>query len=224
MGKYRLAIVTKPLSWKPDRPDEVPTGLVSSPQVRGEFDDLFPAVREAVALNEKSLAEGGSEWAVVVDPFSPSRRWQAGRICTPVAYKVSVLWRPEGWEPSSPLDVPNCVWKGQAQLDAESLTYARAVETVRGLNQQCIDLSSSMWYVIVAVENEPISQVFAYDPAGTETTTRVRKLHVIRAENGGRGDCSHCPAHSFQCSRADWTTLSQTANDSEVHPLSHTAE
>jgi hypothetical protein len=221
MSRYCLAIVATPPNWKPDRPDEVPAELPPVPEIRGEFDDLFPAVRLAVELNEKSLGEGGG-WAVVVDPSSPSRRWGVGRICTPIAYKVSVIWRPEGWEPGSPLDVPNCVWKSQAQLDADSLTFPQAVESVRGLNQQCIDMASSMWYVVVAVENEPISQVVAYDPAGTETTTRVRKLHVIRPEEGGRGDCSHCPAHSFQCAQANWTTLAQTRNDTDTHPLAHT--
>ncbi len=222
MSKYCLAIVAKPPNWKPDRPDEVPAGLPPTPEIRGEFDDLFPAVRAAVELNEKSLGAGGSDWAVVVDPSSPSRRWGAGRICTPVAYKVSAIWRPEGWEPGSPLDVPNCVWKFHAQLDAESRTYARAVETVRGLNQQCIDTANSMWYVVVAVENEPMSQILTYDSDGIETAKRVRRLHVIRPEEGGRGDCSHCPAHSFPCAQENWTTLAQISNDTEAHPVSHT--
>jgi len=222
MSRYCLAMIAKPLDWKPDRPDDVPNELPPEVEIRGEFDDLFPALRMAVELNEKSLGGGEGGWAIVIDPSGPGRRWKAGRICSPVAYKVSVIWRPEGWEPDSPLDVPNCVWKGQAQLEAESLAYPQAVESVRGLNQQCIDMASSMWYVVVAVENEPISQILTYDPTGTETTTRVRKLHVIRPEQGGRGDCSHCPAHSFQCAQANWTSLSQTSADTETHPLAHT--
>jgi hypothetical protein len=131
---------------------------------------------------------------------------------TPLVYKVTAIWWPTGWEPQSPLDVPNCVWRAQGQIDDRRLTYPQAVATVVGLNQQSMAQDAVMWYVILAVENEPISQTVSYDPSGTETTVEIRRLHVIRPEEGaGKGDCSHCPAHSFQCAQADWITLEQTA-------------
>ncbi len=62
----------------------------------------------------------------------------------------------------------------------------------------------------MAVESEPVSRTVTYDPAGTETMTEVRRIHVIRPERGGRGDCSHCPAHHFRCAQADWSSQAQT--------------
>ena len=62
----------------------------------------------------------------------------------------------------------------------------------------------------MAVENEALSQTISYDPSGLETTVEVRQIHVIRPKEGGRGDCTYCPARDFQCARADWTSQVQT--------------
>ena len=37
-------------------------------------------------------------------------------------------------------------------------------------------------------------------------------MHVIRPEQGGHGNCSHCPAHEFQCAKADWSSQMQTVS------------
>ena len=92
--------------------------------------------------------------AVVVQPGSFGRTWRGARLCTPVAYRVLAIWWPTGWEPQSPLDVPHCAWKAHGEPAAEPLDYARAVAVVRGLNQQSMDHAGSLWYVLVAVENE----------------------------------------------------------------------
>ncbi len=104
-------------------------------------------------------------------------------------------------------------------VERQGLTYKRALATVRGLNQQSLDSAGAMWYVIIAVENEPVSHTISYDAAGTETTVEVRRLHVVRPEPGGRGDCSHCPAHAFECAREGWVELLQTAESMETRTV-----
>jgi hypothetical protein len=179
-------------------------------EVLGEHDGLFVAVQAAIAYNQSDQRQHDNRWAVVVEPGSLGQTWRNARLCTPLAYKVAGIWWPDGWEPQSPLDVPNCVWRTQGEVTDQRLAYPQAVAMIRGLNQQSLDRLSPIWYVVVAVENEPISQTVSYDPAGTETTVQVRRLHVTRPDEGGRGDCSHCPAASFQCAREDWLTLEQT--------------
>jgi hypothetical protein len=123
---------------------------------------------------------------------------------------VTAIWWPDGWEPKTPLDVPNCVWQSQGRQGGEWLSYQQAEDTIRGLNRQCLDNPSTTWYVIMAVENEAVSHTISYDPSGLETTVEVRRVHVIRPQEGGRGDCAYCPAHDFQCAKADWTSQVQT--------------
>ena len=101
-------------------------------------------------------------------------------------------------------------------MDQERLTYPQALAMVRGLNQQSMDHATAMWYVIIAVENESISQSISLDPAGTETTVHVRRLHVVRPESGGKGDCSCCPAHSFECAKEDRFSVEQTITTMET--------
>ena len=86
------------------------------------------------------------------------RYWHSARLCTPLAYKVAAIWWPTGWEPQSPIDVPNCVWRAQGEMDQDHITYPQALAMIRGLNQQSMDRAATMWYVIIAVENESISQ------------------------------------------------------------------
>jgi len=100
------------------------------------------------------------------------------------------------------------------------MPYQRALATGAGLNRQSMDQAGAMWYVVIAVENEPVSHTVSYDPSGTETTVEVRRLHVVRPEEGGgKGDCSHCPAHAFDCAKQEWTALEQTATDSRTRSL-----
>lgn len=202
MVKYQVALLDRPKDWVPPSLDAVPPQPARPVGVAAESEELFAAVRQAIDYNEKSGA--GGKWAVVVEPGSFGRTWAAARVCTPITYKVTAIWWPEGWEPASPLDVPNCVFRAQSAVADETLTYQEAVARMISLNRQSMDLAGTMWYVILAVENEPLSQTVSYDPAGTETTVVVRRTHVVTPENGGHGDCSHCPAHSFQCAEREW--------------------
>jgi hypothetical protein len=184
--------------------------------VRCEREELFTAVREAIAYNQSDQRQRDACWAVVVEPGRLGQMWRNARLCTPVAYKVAGIWWPGGWEPQSSLDVPNCVWRTQGEVTEQRLSYPQALAMIQGLNQQSLDRLSPIWYVIVAVENEPVSHTVSYDPAGTETTVQVRRLHVVRPEKGGRGDCSHCPAASLPCAREDWIALEQTTTSSRT--------
>jgi hypothetical protein len=118
------------------------------------------------------------------------------------------------------MDVPNCVWKAQGETGRDQLSYRRALATVRSLNRQAMAQANSMWYVLMAVEHEPVSHTISYDPAGAETTVEVRRLHVVRPEPAGHGDCSHCPAHSYECAREDWADLQQTITSSQTRSAS----
>jgi hypothetical protein len=213
MGQYQVAIISRPSDWKPECPDDVPLELDGPVAVLGQWDDLFEAVNRAIEHNESAEAQRLERWAVVVEPGSLGRVWPAARLCTPLTYKVTAIWWPEGWEPNSPLDVPNCVWRSQGRTGGQWLSYAEAEATVRGLNQQCIDNPSTTWYVIMAVENEAVSHTISYDPSGTETTVEIRRIHVIRPKEGGHGNCAYCPAHEFQCAKAEWTSQVQTITD-----------
>jgi len=216
MAKYQVSIIERPKQWQPDGPDDVPPGPAKPLEAISDHDTLFVAVRAAVEHNKAPARTSDERWAVVVEPGVLGRTWRNARLCTPLSYKVTSIWWPEGWEPSSPLDVPNCVWRSQGDLDRQPTTYAQAVATIRALNQQSMDRFSPLWYVVVAVENEPISQTVSYDPAGTETTVQVRRLHVVRSDEGGRGDCSHCPASSFDCAREDWKSREQSLTTTET--------
>jgi hypothetical protein len=203
MAKYQVLVVAAATDWVPACPDDAPPRPGDPLEVLAEADDLFAAVRQAIGHNE-DVGRVEGRWAVVAEPGSLGRTWPGARLCTPIAYKVTAIWWPEGWEPESPLDVPNCPWQVQGRVSDEHLSYPQAEAAIRGLNRQCMNQPGSNWYVIVAVENEPISQTVSYDAAGVETTVEVRRLHVIRPEQGGRGSCSHCPAHSLQCAKTDW--------------------
>jgi len=219
MPVYQVAITQRPQNWVPESMDDVPLDLHGPLGVLSESEDLFAAVRQAIEHNEKAEAEQSDRWAVVVEPGSLGRVWPAARLCTPLTYKVTPIWWPEGWEPNTPLDVPNCVWQSQGGGGRDGLTYEQAESTIHGLNRQCIDNPGTSWYVIVAVENESVSKTVSYDPSGTETTVEVRRLHVIRPEKGGHGDCSHCPAHCFDCAKAEWDSQCQTETATRSQPV-----
>jgi hypothetical protein len=210
MHKYQVAIINRPKNWTPECADDVPLDLTGPVGVLAESDDLFEAVSQAMEYNEGP--ESQRRWAIVLEPTGVGRIWPAARVCTPIVYKVTAIWWPDGWEPQSPFDVPNCVWQAQAQGGGECLSYPEAEATVYALNRQSLDHPGTTWHVVVAVENESVSRMVSFDSAGTETTVEVRRLHVIRPEQGGHGNCSHCPAHELQCAKADWSNQPQTVS------------
>jgi hypothetical protein len=209
MAHYQVSTIKRPDNWQPETADDVPLEFQGPVSVLAESDDVFEAVSRAVAYNESDAARREGRWAVVVEPSANGRLWPAARLCTPLTYKVMVIWWPDGWEPESPLDVPNCAFQTQGQGGGEPLDYPRAEAIVSALNRQCMDRPGATWHVIVAVENEAVSRIVSYDPAGIETTSEVRRMHVIRPRQGARGDCTHCPAHRMECAAADWRSQSQ---------------
>jgi hypothetical protein len=220
MARYQTALIRRPSDWKPATPDAVPEEPGKPLEILGEFDDVFAAVRQAVARNQSTDSQENLTWAVVVEPGVPGRTWPSARICTPIVYRVAAIWWPAGWEPQSASDVPNCVWKAQGNPDQRPLDYRQAMATVEGLNRQAMNQPGSLWYVMLAVENEPVSQTVSYDPSGIETTVEVRRLYVVRPEEGvGRGDCSYCPAHALPCAREDWVALEQTETATRTRPV-----
>ncbi|MDD4788980.1 MAG: hypothetical protein PHO07_17560 [Pirellulales bacterium] len=202
MTKYEVSLIEFPSGWQPASPDDVPPSPARPTGVLAQTDDLFRAVRKAIEHNEATSEETERRWAVVVEPGCCGRIWSGARLCTPLRYKVATIWWPTGWEPNSPLDVPNCVWRTQGEPNDELMPYSRALATVQALNHQGMNVASSQWFVVIAVENEPISHTVSLDPSGTETTVKVRRVHLVRPERGGGGDCGHCPAHSSECATA----------------------
>lgn len=210
MPKYQVVILRRPEGWRPACPDDAPSAPGARLEVLAEAEEVFAAVRRAIQFNEAAAEPSqGDRWAVVVEPGVAGRVWHDARLCTPLSYHVAALWWPSGWEPTSPWDVPYCACQSQRQIGPPRLTYAQAGAVVRGLNQQSIDYAGTMWYVIVAVENEPIGQTVSHDGAGV-THLELRRFHVVQPEEGsGRGDCSFCPAHSLGCATAESQTLQE---------------
>ncbi len=208
--RYRVVLIARPAGWKPIGPDDVPPQVPSPAEILCETEDVLAAVREAVQYNQQPARQQDNQWAIVVDPDTPGRISDAGRLSTPIDYRVSAIWWPDGWEPHSALDVPNCAWRFHESTGAEqSMPWERALATVRGLNQQCLDAPGSRWYVVVAVENEPLSQTVSFDASGLETVVEVRRLHVIRSDPDGRGRCVGCPARAMPCAQAAWVSQAQ---------------
>lgn len=217
--KYQIATIACPERWQATRIDDVPPELGATErddprETIGQAETLEGAIRQMTEFNERPAAERNGRWAVLVEPGVPGRRWTDARLCTPITYRVMSIWWPEGWAPRHPSDVPNCAWKAmdsQTSSGCErTLTYPQATATVRGLNQQVIDQAGEHWYVVTAVENEAVSQTIIRTPLGTETTTEVRRLYVLRPDlPDGRGDCSHCPAHCSECALEDWGSQEQ---------------
>ena len=210
MAKYQVAIIRRPERWEPECSDDVPLELNGPVEVLLESDDLFAALDRTIEHNESPEAGRRGRWAVVVEPGSRGRVWPFARLCTPVIYKVAAIWWPDGWEPNSPLDVPNCVWQAQGRPGGQWFSYPEAEATVLALNRQCMDHPNTTWHVVVAVESEPVSRTVSYDPSGTETMVETRRINVIRPEQGGHGECTHCPAHAFECAKVDWSSQTQT--------------
>jgi len=219
MVKYEVWIVERAQGWAGASLEDVPPQPGQPLRVLSEADELLAAVRAASQFNEGARRDASAGWAVVVERDSPGKTWPGARLCTPLSYRVAAVGWPTGWEPRSPLDVPRCLSRAQGETDPASLSYERALAVVRGLNQQGIDHAGSLWYVVVAVENEPISQTVSYDPSGIETTVQVRRLHVVQPEEGGRGECSYCPAHRLECATGDFLAPEQTASATSTRSL-----
>ncbi len=110
-------------------------------------------------------------------------------------YVVASVWWPDGWEPTTPLDVPKCLSQAREHSGGERMTYQRAVATVRGLNRQNMDHPGATWHVVAKLRD-------AADGAATgpSATIDAGRLEVVQpAEGGTSGDCSHCPAHHLPC-------------------------
>ncbi len=209
MTTYQLAMIEVPRDWQPRCPDDVPPGALKPLEVTGTWEELFPAVRQAIEHNEQGESERGGRWALVVDSASSGKTLPAARLCTPITYRVIPIWWPDGWEPESPLDVPNCVSPVRDRADERRMTYRQAVAAVNGLNRQCMDQPDTTWYVVTAIENEPALPTDSPDRLEGRSAA-TRPVHVIRPERGGRGDCSHCPAHNLPCAEVQWTSRQQT--------------
>ena len=177
-------------------------------EVLAESEDLFAALERARGHNEGS--DAGRRWAVVIERTVAGRLWPGARLCTPVRYRVMAIEWPDGWEPDSPLDVPNCVWQAREPTGEPLRDYGSAEAAMLGLNRQCMDHPGTTWHVVIAVENEPLSRSVSYEPDGTEITAEVRRIHVIRPAQGGHGDCRHCPAGDLPCAKAEWSNQAQT--------------
>lgn len=199
---YQVAIFARPRDWSNWTLDDVPPALAGPLEVAGQYETLLEALGRAIEYNQDQARKNDLTWAVVVEAETRSRRWDGPRLCTPVSFKLASLVRPEGWEPAGPLDVPNCIWKADSRARAE-MTLDQAIDTMRALNRQSMDLADTTWFVPVAVQSEPLEESVSYDSAGKQTVTQVRRMEVIRPAEGGRGDCSYCPAHDFPCRQAE---------------------
>ncbi len=105
MATFRVSLIERPDGWQPTRPDDVPGEPGALGKTLCETDDLLAAVCKAIEHNSTD----GADWAVVVEPSAAGVSWPKARLCTPLCYKAAAVWWPEGWEPESMLDVPNCV-------------------------------------------------------------------------------------------------------------------
>ena len=203
MSKYQVAIIHRPEKWRPECDDDVPLNLRGPVEVLAESDEFFEAVDSAIEYNRSEASRQRDRWAVVVDPTGTGRHWPAARLCTPLTHKVVAIWWPDGWEPRGPLDVPRCIQLMTDNSESDWLDYTQAEAAVFALNRQCMDHPGETWYVVAAVENEPLSLTICQDSSGEAETTEVHPMHVVMPTDAGRGDCTHCPAHAFPCANAD---------------------
>lgn len=103
-------------------------------------------------------------------------------------YRVTAVWWPDGWEPCSPTDVPNCIAASPEDGPAKPvISLDRALATVRGLNRQNMDHPGAHWYVVAEA-----------DSPAESSGGGLQSLRVVRPGEG-RGDCSYCPAAGFSC-------------------------
>lgn len=114
--------------------------------------------------------------------------------------QIATIWWPDGWEPTGPLDVPNCLLPTKAPMAGPSLDYRQAEAMVQALNRQCIDSPGTTWYVILAADDEPAGES---SPECGQASVAALASRIVRPERGTAGDCSCCPAHNLPCARGD---------------------
>ena len=210
MPKYQVMVIRWPERWKPECADDVPLELNGPVEVLVESDDLFTALGSGDRTQREPRG---------ATPRPLGRRDRAGRHGPRLAGRPTLLTgdlqsdchlvaRRLGAQLS-----PGCA---QLRLEVARAGRRRVVRVSAGRSHRVgaepavHGASGAYWHVVVAIENEPISRTVSHDPSGVETTVEVRQMHVIRPEQGGHGECSHCPAHAFQCAKADWSSQMQT--------------
>lgn len=113
--------------------------------------------------------------------------------------QIATIWWPDGWEPTGPLDVPNCLLPAKNPVTGPILDYRQAEAMVQALNRQCIDSPGTVWYVILAAkEPAEVASSERTDASVAEFASRV-----VRPPRGTAGDCSCCPAHNLPCARGE---------------------
>lgn len=182
-GLYRVSVVELPPEWEPASFDDSPGDLRCVEDI-GRHDTIEAALAQVIEFNRENAEVGTPRWAVAFE--APSRGRSAYRVCTPLSYRLVHIHWPEGWEPKSPLDVPDCAWRDQSDTSME-YEFDAAVEAVRSLNEaHMLEPSCERWTLLVAIECEPLHTSTFCDYLGTETSLTVRRLHVIRpSENSG---------------------------------------
>ncbi|MDZ7617623.1 MAG: hypothetical protein U1E05_11495 [Patescibacteria group bacterium] len=115
------------------------------------------------------------------------------------ACQIATIWWPDGWEPTGPLDVPNCLLPAKAPAAGPTLDYRQAEAMVQALNRQCIDSPGTTWYVILAAAHP------AAEPSSKQTQASVTEFarRVVRPRRGTAGDCTCCPAHGLPCAKGE---------------------
>lgn len=103
-------------------------------------------------------------------------------------YQVATIERPHDWDPRGPLDLPDQPPEIKASFADKALTFSQAVATVRSLNRQVIDRTGTTWYVIVALENEPVGRTAPCHSAESESAAEHQPYHVVRLEESGGQD------------------------------------
>lgn len=117
-----------------------------------------------------------------------------------VGYQIGTIWWPDGWEPTGPLDVPNCVLPTKTPASGPALPYSQAESMVQALNRQCIDSAETTWYVLVAAEGGPAGEASS---EGGQPRVATLESRIVRPPRGTAGDCSCCPAHNLRCARGE---------------------
>ena len=210
MSKYQVMTIRWPENWKPECADDVPLELNGPVEVLVESDDLFAALDRAIEHNNSPEAQRRGRWAVVIEPGSVGRVWPAARLCTPVVYKVTAIWWPDGWEPASPLDVPNCVWQIAEKVGGQWLAYPAGRNRHVALNRQCMDHPGAAWHVVVAIENE--ADLADRLPRSVRHGNHRRDAPHPRdsaRERAATASVRIVPPTHFECAKSDWSSQMQ---------------
>lgn len=180
-GNYRVSIIEFPAHWEPVTLDDSPDDLRCVEDI-GRHETIESALSQVVEFNREATEVGSPRWAVVFE--APSRGRANFRVCTPLTYRLVHIQWPEGWTPSSPLDVPDSAWHNQSDATVE-YGFDEAVDAVRSMNEaHMLEPACQRWTLLVAIECEPLYTSTYCDHLGTETSMSVRRLHVVKPTNG----------------------------------------